>query len=431
MINDIYQQKNLNQTIFFIWNQRSDTFQTDAAFTRLFRITPSFFSDIKHLIFNEDSIKLESEVKESINGKNIVLPLRMKIYGQDYTWFTACFGRLEGDIVAGTLAPTCLDKLQSDYETKGLMYERMQLALQAANAGLWDWDTTTGKVHYDSRYIKMMGYQPSEFKDTLSSWSDRVHPDDYEETVQKQLDCMKDQSHGDFFTCKYRFLGADGNYRWIRGQGLVLDRDAHGKGLRMVGLHIDITEEEEAKMQLEFMVSHDMLTGLHSRYYFEHNLAKLDKNVLPAAYILVDADGLKMVNDCINHSAGDRMLQKLAATLRFSIRNSDLSARIGGDEFAIFLPRTPEHNALKVLQKIHDNIEAANQVDGAIITCASLGLACATTMDEVATLAMRADANMIKQKEKQKLDSLHRIKKWIESTGRSGNDYNDKRILKE
>jgi len=426
----IPQQENKN-TIFCIWNSDSDEFQASLEFTSIFGINPRSFADVKTLIFKDDLIKLTCTSKENIEGKNNTIILRMKVKGQDYISFIARFGKMGQNMFSGTL-----DFLECDKQKPGKVcvcidHARRKFALEAASAGLWDWNIVTGEVYYDDRYITMLGYKPNEFAQTLLSWTERVHPDDYEETVNKQLRYVQKPDYGDFFTCKFRFLAANGEYLWVRGQGKILGRDSSGKALRVVGLHFDITEDEESKMQTEFVANYDVLTGLHNRNHFEIHFSQNDIHVLPSAYILIDADGLKMINDCVNHAAGDMMLQKLAHTLLFAVRSSDLLARIGGDEFAIFLPHTGEVNAKKVLKKIREDIEAVNKVGKGIITCASIGLACAETMEELLTIAVRADAAMIKEKKKNRPESLRKIKKWINSLGLRYSEYKDNRIYHE
>lgn len=427
ILSDLQEKKEV--VIFFTWNSDSDVFQSNSMFESFFGVRPKSFAEIKELVFKDDLVKLERNIRKITDQENVILSLRMKAKEAEYVWLMACFGKVGNDIILGTLEPLEQDKHLESREFDYVRRECRQLVLEEANAGLWDWDVPTGEVYFDSKYVAMLGYSPNEFEQMISSWSDRIHPADRDAIVQMQTKHIEDPAQGDSFTCKFRFLSADGGYIWIRSQGKVLKRDANGKGLRLVGLHIDITEEEEAKIQLEFMACHDLLTGLHNRNYFETNFLQIDINVLPVAYILADADALKMINDCINHSTGDLLLQKLAHALRFSVRSSDMLARIGGDEFAIFLPRTEERNARKVLKKISENIEASNKGDRGIIICASLGLACAKTMEELATLSIRADENMLEQKKKQKADSISRTEKWIESlVPRSCATYKDSRI---
>lgn len=416
-------------TILYTWNSSSDMFQTNALFERVFGFCPKTFTEVKDLIFKADLTKFEHKITKITNQKNIMMPLRMKAKNQEYSWFVVCFGKVGDDIISGTIDPIDMDIHLQNEEFDRLQNERRRFALEAAEAGLWDWNAKTGEVYYDLKYITMLGYHPDTYEPTIAAWTNRIHPDDYEAAVKAQRHYTESPELGDSFTFRFRFLAADGDYRWIRSQGKILSRDNEGKAVRLVGLHVDITEEERVKIQLEYMASHDLLTGLHNRNYFGKNFSQNDINLLPAAYILVDADQLKMINDCVNHATGDTLLQKLAQTLRFSVRSSDLLARIGGDEFAIFLPHTEEKNARKVLKAIQANIDAANKTSKGMLICASIGIAYANTIEELTTLPIRSDADMLEQKKIRRPESHRRTKEWIESlVSRCCTGYNDKRI---
>ena len=420
-------EQNNTSIIFYVWNTSSGVLQLSPMFEKVFGMNPKSFADFKTCVFEDDTENLERAVSGTTGPDNVTVFMRLKTKNIGYVRFVACFNSVGEDIIAGTLIPSNINhKRQGD--VIDILHERRKFALEAAEAGLWDWDATTNDVFYDSKYLAMLGYPSCEFAQEVDSWAERVHPEDYDKTVARQYQHIASPEHGDFFTCKYRFRAASGNYLWIRGQGKVLSRDEDGRALRLVGLHVDITEEEEAKAQLEFMANHDVLTGLHNRAYFERLFASNAKELLPAAYIVADADGLKMINDCVNHAAGDLMLQRLAHTLRCSVRSSDMLARIGGDEFAILLPNTEKKNAIKIIEKIAQSLDDNNKAEKSIAVCASLGLACAETEEDLCTLYVRADEAMMEQKKKQRPESFKKITVWIESfTGRSIQNYHDNR----
>lgn len=127
--------------------------------------------------------------------------------------------------------------------------ERLELAMEAANDGLWDWDIAQDKVFFDSRYYTLSGYQPNEFPQRFEEWSKRVHPDDLgrcQEAIEAHL-----SGKTRVFDIEFRFLRKDGSWMWIRGRGKVVRRDASGAVLRMVGTHADITERKRAEEELE------------------------------------------------------------------------------------------------------------------------------------------------------------------------------------
>ncbi|WP_051356708.1 GGDEF domain-containing protein [Azorhizobium doebereinerae] len=95
---------------------------------------------------------------------------------------------------------------------------------------------------------------------------------------------------------------------------------------------VDIIEEVRRERDL------DMLTGLLNRRGFENSFAHATARPAPGALILLDIDRFKRINDTFGHNAGDAVLREVGAVLRQAARASDLIGRLGGEEFAIFMP---------------------------------------------------------------------------------------------
>ncbi len=126
--------------------------------------------------------------------------------------------------------------------------ERLDLAMAVKNEGYWDWDLVTDETFFDDRYYTMAGYAPKEFPQTFSAWAERVHPDDLpsaESSIQTYLAGKSER-----FDVEFRFKHKNGSWIWIRGQGKIVERDATGLPLRMIGTHTDITERKLAEQKL-------------------------------------------------------------------------------------------------------------------------------------------------------------------------------------
>jgi len=108
---------------------------------------------------------------------------------------------------------------------------------------------------------------------------------------------------------------------------------------------------------------HDSLTGLYNRAYFEEELERYNfPRYYPLSVVMLDVNGLKVINDTFGHTEGDRLLQHLSQVLASVSRQGDILARIGGDEFAILLPSTTSeeaHNFCERIKKVchQDKIE--------------------------------------------------------------------------
>ncbi|MCS5422561.1 MULTISPECIES: bifunctional diguanylate cyclase/phosphohydrolase [Psychrilyobacter] len=103
-----------------------------------------------------------------------------------------------------------------------------------------------------------------------------------------------------------------------------------------------------------YLSYHDSLTGLHNRRFYEENLSKLDiPENYPLTIVMSDINGLKLINDAFGHSAGDKLLISAAKIFSDYCRETDLIARIGGDEFIVAMPNTSGVEAEKIIDKIN------------------------------------------------------------------------------
>jgi PAS domain S-box-containing protein len=117
--------------------------------------------------------------------------------------------------------------------------ERLTLALEGANVGLWDWDMTTNQVYWTPQHEAIFGYQTGNPTRTYNDWRCRVHPDDMERVEQEINSLNPDKTEYRF---KYRIILPDNSIHWIEGLGRF-SFDENGQGLRAIGIVYDITEQ--------------------------------------------------------------------------------------------------------------------------------------------------------------------------------------------
>lgn len=142
-----------------------------------------------------------------------------------------------------------------------------------------------------------------------------------------------------------------------------------------MGLHTDVTELHLAQEVLAELVNHDTLTKVHSRLYFEQAFSALSPADYPVSVMYIDADMLKSVNDLLGHDAGDRLLITVADFLRGAVRNTDIIARIGGDEFAVLMPHCPIAAARSAANKLLDRLQQRNAATDIMPVFLSVGVA--------------------------------------------------------
>jgi PAS domain S-box-containing protein len=129
-----------------------------------------------------------------------------------------------------------------------LSEERLNLAMAIKNEGIWDWNLISNETYFDDRYYTMAGYQPDEFPQNFIAWAERVHPED----LSAAQNAIKEYLAGkmDVFDVEFRFCCKDGSWKWIRGRGKIVEWDAQGNPLRMIGTHADITDRKHAEEAL-------------------------------------------------------------------------------------------------------------------------------------------------------------------------------------
>lgn len=164
--------------------------------------------------------------------------------------------QISGDISltitpSGDLICACRDISEREIREEAVRRSQEQLAwvLEATEEGTWDWDIPTSRIAYSDRWMSMLGYQPGELPGTLTTWAERVHPEDYSR-VSADVDTFLLSSKGKLQT-EYRMRHRDGTWRWISDRGKVVARDPEGRALRAVGAHSDITARRQAELSLE------------------------------------------------------------------------------------------------------------------------------------------------------------------------------------
>ena len=219
---------------------------------------------------------------------------------------------------------------------------RWKLALNAAGDGVWDCDITNGTALLSPSAQRILDSEHA-----TVTWfgskglAELVHPDEFE-AVRMAL-----REHIDGVTPDYamvhRIRMRDGSWRWIEARGTVTEWGERGEPLRMVGTfsNIDARKQEEERMRR--MAHEDALTQLPNRVLLDDRMRQAIRVAARDGHkvglIYFDLDKFKPVNDTHGHAVGDRLLRMVAERVRAVLRESDTLARVGGDEFAVLLPR--------------------------------------------------------------------------------------------
>jgi diguanylate cyclase (GGDEF)-like protein len=314
---------------------------------------------------------------------------------------------------------------------------RLQHILDIIKEGVWEWDAKSGKVQRSLGWYHMLGYDKQLFPESLLTWKNVIHPDDYATVMQ----------HFEDYTCgriasydiKYRCRKGDGGFLWIRDQGKIVSRNEDGSVAIMIGAHLDIhhlklsksalqlqDELNKDKFTLEQMVEKrtaeltelnlkleenfkkidhlkniDFLTSVFNRRKLEGELSseiarsKRYGTLLSVAQF--DLDEFKEINDTRGHQSGDLVLQGVSQLVMRHIRETDLLGRWGGDEFFIILPGVCLSDAVVSMEKLRRLIAESEFIESLKVTC-SFGVTEYIEGDLINTLYKRTDIALYKAK---------------------------------
>jgi len=267
-----------------------------------------------------------------------------------------------------TIIYTAFDDITARKEREKNIQEikkRLEMAVEGANLGIWDWNIETGEVHYNRYWYEMLGYQKEEVGGYINFWTGLVHPADQKEIEEK----LNNHLYGncEFYESEHRLKTKDGKYKWIKDIGKVTRKDKNGNPIRAVGIHLDIDEKKRNEEKIKYLSFHDELTGLYNRRYLNNEIERLkDSRKYPLSIIVGDLDKLKIINDNYGHNVGDYCIKKSAEIIQSILRSEDIIARTGGDEFIILLPETDYETAENIADRIKVKYTQFNRRDNSV-----------------------------------------------------------------
>ncbi|OYR49055.1 PAS domain-containing protein [Halorubrum sp. Eb13] len=155
----------------------------------------------------------------------------------------------EGEIVAVCGVSTNITEQKEGERALQQLKDRLELAVEGAQLGIWDWDMTTDEVEFNDQWARMLGHSADEIEPRLEEWERRVHPDDLGPVEDALSDHMAGET--EYYDTEHRMRTASGEWKWIRDVGKIVERDGDGEPVRAVGIHLDIDERKRRETELE------------------------------------------------------------------------------------------------------------------------------------------------------------------------------------
>ncbi|MBB1613532.1 MULTISPECIES: GGDEF domain-containing protein [Pseudomonas] len=243
--------------------------------------------------------------------------------------------------------------------------EREQLfssLLVSVNAVLWAFDWDSRQVLYVSpAYERIFGRHAGLLLADCNQWRDSIYPDDLEYAERSLAQVLEKGAVEDR---EYRIIDAQGQVRWLSDKCFINRNAEPGQRLIVVGIAEDITEKKQLETELQRLATTDVLTQSSNRRHFfecanrEFEQARLQGSSL--AFLLLDIDDFKVINDTYGHPEGDIVLQRIAESGRAALRRGDLFGRIGGEEFAAVFPGCTADMARQVAERLQREIQRQN-----------------------------------------------------------------------
>jgi len=245
---------------------------------------------------------------------------------------------------------------------------------------------TSSNIYTSPQVEPLLGYTVDEWVSDPDLFVKTLHPDDVERVL---AEVHRTNVANEPFACEYRLVAKDGRVIWIHDYSTVFQEN--GEAVHRQGYLFDITRRRAAEEELRVLASSDALTLLPNRTQLIQRLRDGDA---PRSLLFLDLDDFKTINDSLGHRAGDGVLVELGHRISACLRDGDLVARVGGDEFAVLTDVTGQATLEALARRLLDAVSAPLLLDGRELRpTASIGIATGGDEEEMlrnADLAMYA-----------------------------------------
>ncbi|MFA9397350.1 MAG: diguanylate cyclase [Clostridiaceae bacterium] len=279
--------------------------------------------------------------------------------------------------------------------------EKYRLLTENSSDAIWVLNLTTNKYTYISPSIfYLRGITAEEameetFEEAVTDESLMLIND---AIVRNRKDFIENPKAGNHYIYEIQQPCKDGTVIWTE---ISTRYRYNAKGdIEVVGASRNIEKKKKSEKKVLYLSYHDQLTGLYNRRFYEEESIKINtKRNHPISLIMADVNGLKLTNDAFGHLAGDEILKEFSEVLKIGVREDDIIARTGGDEFVILLPETDAIEAEKIVIGIKEIVAKRKEKNNKYILSASFGFSTKHNINEdLENVYMDAENNMYREK---------------------------------
>lgn len=333
------------------------------------------------IVHPADRADVLAKARRYVETERDCMSLRYRILTKqgEKRWILAKASRLTGFTdpdMAMQVILTDITEEQKQKKAIALNEECYRIISEQTRDTVFEWDIVHDQIRFSPMYEKMFGFRPPENVSIANLTEfDIIYEADKPQVQRMIRQILSGVPHA---AAEYRAKCADGSYLWCRNQTTTIFDDEN-KPVHVIGLLTDINDLKRENASLQEQASRDSMTNLLNRMAMQEQVERrlLCKPDRQYAFLLLDIDRFKLINDQFGHVTGDAVLRWVAAYLTEHFRENDLIGRLGGDEFCVFLTGIASEQAIQEkMRRLVQAIRKASQFDQTIPPVSvSLGVA--------------------------------------------------------
>lgn len=357
------------------------------------------------MIYPEDREDVVNAVREQLTFRNVFMYENRLVAHSGEVYWVWVSAEIRDDSETGLWFHCIYHDITQEKKAQSRLAvseQRYEIVLAQMQDIIFELDCQTLDIYYSPNFEKKFGYPiPSEgFPDSMFA-TDIVHEEDKGPLRRKFQEIQRGEKT---MQQEYRIKKQDGTYLWVEAHATGI-RDESGKLLKILGIITDINSRKQEILEVRKAAVMDSLTGLFNRRECIRRVEDyIERCDFMAAFLLIDVDNFKIINDTMGHAYGDSVLTELAVGLRTLFRKTDIIARLGGDEFVVFMTNIRERE--NIITKVNGILEFFScYKDSPETSVLSCSIGCSIYPEQgntFATLLHKADAAMYHAKKRGK-----------------------------